>query len=79
MIHRMSCVPLPERDLDQSPGRSIIAKKQVYYYCRLHPEIKNAHLESIEHHIKYEDPAADNSELLKLSKLTRKLSDSIDR
>lgn len=27
--------------------------KQNYIYRRLHPEIKNVHLESIEHHIKY--------------------------
>lgn len=45
--------PLPEYTLDQSPCQPIIAIKQNYYYCILHPEIKNVHLESIEHHIKY--------------------------
>jgi len=62
--------PLPEHDLDQSPCYQIIAQKQGYFYCRLHPEIKNAYLESIEHHIKYKDSAAHKSELLKMSKLT---------
>ena len=47
----MSYVVLSEHDLDQSPGHSIIAKRQGYNYCRIHPEIKNAHLESTEHHI----------------------------
>jgi hypothetical protein len=62
--------PLPEHTLYQSPCQPIIAIKQNYYYCILHPEIKNIHLESIEHHIKYKDPAAHKSELLKLLKLT---------
>ena len=48
----------------------LIANKQEYYFCRLHPEIKNIHLESIEHHIKYKDPEAHKSELLKSPKLT---------
>jgi hypothetical protein len=63
-------MPLPEHDLNQRPGHSLIAKKQGYYYCRLHPEIKNAHLESIGHHIKYKDPEIHRSELLKFPKLT---------
>jgi hypothetical protein len=37
----MPWMPLPEHDLDQSPCYHIIAVKQGYYYCRLHPEIKN--------------------------------------
>lgn len=37
----MRYVRLPEHNFDQSPGHSIVAKKQGYYYCRLHPEIKN--------------------------------------
>jgi hypothetical protein len=40
---------LPEHKLDQSPCYPIIVIKQGYYYCRLHPEIKNADLESIGH------------------------------
>ena len=66
----MPYTPLPEHDLDQSPCYPIIAQKQGYFYCRLHPEVKNVHLESIEHHIKYKDPETHKSELLKLSKLT---------
>ncbi len=61
--------PLPEHDLDQSPY-PIIAFKQNYYYCILHPEVKNILLESIEHHIKYKDPEEHKSKLLKLPKLT---------
>ena len=53
----MPYIPLPDHDLDQSPCYPIIAKKQGYFYCRLHPDIKYVHLESIEHHIKYKDPA----------------------
>ena len=59
----MSYVLLSEHDLDQSPGHSIIAKRQGYNYCRIHPEIKNAHLESTEHHIKYKDREAHKSEV----------------
>jgi hypothetical protein len=62
--------PLPEHDLEQSPCFSIIAIKQGYFYYRLHPDIKNVHLESIKHHIKYKDPEIHRSELLKFSKLT---------
>jgi hypothetical protein len=65
----MPYVALPDHKLDHSPCCPIIAIKDGYYYCRLHPEIKNAYLESIEHHIKYNDPATHKSELLKLSKL----------
>jgi hypothetical protein len=66
----MPYTPLPEYDLDQSTCYPIIAQKQGYFYCRLHPEIKNAYLESIEHHIKYKDPKGHELELLKMSKLT---------
>jgi hypothetical protein len=65
----MPYVALPDHKLE-SPCCHIISIKDGYYYCRLHPEIKNVHLESIEHHIKYKDPATHKSELLKLSKLT---------
>lgn len=66
----MPYVAPPDHKLDQSPCCPIIAIQDGYYYRRLHPEIKNTHLESIEHHIKYKLPAAHKSELLKLSKLT---------
>jgi hypothetical protein len=46
----------PEHTLEQSLSYQIITKKHDYFYCRLHPDIKNVHLESIEHHIKYKDP-----------------------
>jgi hypothetical protein len=65
----------PEHTLEQSPCCPIIAVRQGYFYCRLHPEIKNVHLESIEHHVKYKDPAAHKSELLKCPNL---LADSMD-
>jgi hypothetical protein len=65
----MPYVVLPDHKLDQSPCCPTIAIKNGYY-CRLHPEIKNSYLESIEHHIKYQDPKRHKSELLKLSKLT---------
>ena len=51
----ISYAPLPDHDLDQSPCYPILAKKQGYFYCELHPEIKNVHLKSIEHYIKYKD------------------------
>jgi hypothetical protein len=63
-------IPLPQNDLDQSPCYPIIAIRQGCFYCRFHPEIKNAHLHSIKHHIKYKDPEVHNSELLKFPKLT---------
>jgi hypothetical protein len=61
----MPYAPLPDHDLDQSPCYLIIATKQGYFYCKLHPEIKNVHLKSIEHHIKYKDHGIHKSELLK--------------
>jgi hypothetical protein len=61
--------PLPEHDLDYSPCCPIIAIKEGYFYCRLHPDVQNIHLESVEHHIRYKDPDKHRLELLKLSKL----------
>jgi hypothetical protein len=66
----MPYASFPDHDLDQSPCYPIIAERQGYFYCRLHPEIKSTYLESIEHHIKYKVPKGHESELLKLSKLT---------
>ena len=57
--------PLPEHDLDQSPHYPIIAIKKGYFYCKLHPDVQNVHLESVEHHVKYKDPDKHKSELLK--------------
>ncbi len=36
-----------------------------FYYCKLHPDIENINLESIEHHCKYKDPELHKSEILK--------------
>jgi hypothetical protein len=36
-----------------------------FYYCKLHPDIENIHLESIEHHCKFSDPEYHKSEVLK--------------
>ena len=38
----------PEHVLEQSPCRTIVVIKQGYFYCRLHPDIKNVHLELVE-------------------------------
>jgi hypothetical protein len=61
--------PLPDNDLNQSPCHHIIAEKEGYYYCKLHLEITNVHLESIEHHIKFKDPEMHKAELLKFPQL----------
>ena len=58
--------PLPEHSLEQSPCYPIIGKNQKFYFCKLHPEVKNVNLESIEHHCKYKDPDYHKSEILKL-------------
>ena len=39
--------------------------KVPFYYCKLHPDIENIHLESIEHHCKFSDPEYHKSEVLK--------------
>jgi hypothetical protein len=78
-ILRIVSLLLPMGKEKGSTGQAIIAKKQGYYYCRLHPEIKNAHLESIEHHIKYKDPKWHESELLKFGQDHSQVDDSIDR
>jgi hypothetical protein len=62
--------PLPKHGLDRSPCYPIISLKQGEYYCKLRPEIKNVHLESIEHHTIYKDPAAHESDLLKCPEIT---------
>ena len=62
--------PLPEPDLKRSPCFSIITINQGYFYCKLHPDVKNVHLESIGPDIKYKDPAIHKSELLRFPKLT---------
>ena len=68
--------PLPEHNLE-SPCYPIIATNHGYYYRRLHPEIKNIHLEPVYHHIKYKDPDIHKSELSKLLKFHINLANSI--
>jgi hypothetical protein len=66
--------PLSSHTLAQSPCHSIIDKRQynndngsgMFYYCKLHPDIQNINLESIEHHCKYKDPELHRSEILKI-------------
>jgi hypothetical protein len=66
--------PLSSQTLEQSPCYPIIDKRQynndsgsgIFYYCKLHPDIENISLESIEHHCKYRDPELHKSEILKL-------------
>ena len=54
--------PLPDHSLEQSPCYPIIGirnhrnYKVPFYYCKLHPNIENVYLESIEHHCKYKEP-----------------------
>jgi hypothetical protein len=61
--------PLPEHDLE-SPCYHIIGinhnHKIPLYYCKLHPNIQNANLESIEHHCKYKEPDFHKSEVIRL-------------
>src|ERR671932_85619 len=64
--------PLPEHDLKQSPCYPIIGirtyhnYKIPFYYCKLHPDIENIYLETIEHHYKYKEPTMHKSEILRL-------------
>ena len=66
--------PLSSHTLEQSPCYPIIDKRQyfndngsgMFYYCKLHPDIQNRNLESIEHHCRYKDPELHKSEILKL-------------
>jgi hypothetical protein len=37
-----------------------------FYYCKLHPDIQNAYLETIEHHCKYKKPDRHKAEILRL-------------
>jgi len=66
--------PLPEHDLKQSPCYPFIHihmyhnYKIPFYYCKLHPDIENAYLESIEHYCKYKEPDMRKSEILQLLK-----------
>lgn len=57
----------PTHTLDESPCKSIIRiDNDDFYYCTIHPNIRNIHLETIEHHAKYKDAKLHESEILKL-------------
>jgi hypothetical protein len=62
--------PLPEHDLKDSPCYPIIGThskyKMLFYYCKIHPDKQNVHLEIIEHHCKYKEPDIHKSEILRL-------------
>lgn len=70
--------PLPNHPLEQSPCYPIIDirnyhnYKLPFYYCKLHPDIENVYLESIEHHCKYKRPEEHKAEILKNLKLLSK-------
>jgi hypothetical protein len=67
-IHESLDQPLPPHSLEQSPCYQIIEIKNNYkmplYYCKLHPHVKSAYLETIEHHCKYKDPDKHKAEIL---------------
>ena len=68
--------PPPPHTLDESPCKSIIRMDDhSFYYCTLHPEVRNIHLESIEHHIKYKYPEMHKSEILNISNFVHKLAE----
>lgn len=56
---------LPEHGLEDSPCHPIIEKKGDFCCCKLHTDIQNICLESIEHHCKYKEPESHKSEILK--------------
>jgi hypothetical protein len=70
--------PLPEHDLNQRPCYPIIGirtyrnYKIPFYYCKLHPDIENIYLKTIEHHCKYKEPRAHKSEILRLLSTKRR-------
>lgn len=61
--------PLPRHPLELSPCYPIIGIHNKYnvrmYFCRLHPQVQNNYLESIEHHCRFSDPQLHKSEILK--------------
>jgi hypothetical protein len=63
---------LPSHTLEQSPCYAVIDKRpyinengsDTLYFCKLHPNIENINLQSIEHHCKYNNPELHKSEIL---------------
>jgi hypothetical protein len=65
--------PLPKHNLEQSPCYPIIGihnnKYRVpLYYCKLHPDVENIYLQSIEHHCKFSNPEFHKLEVQRLLK-----------
>ena len=62
--------PPSAHTLDESPCKLIIkiikTNNDDFYYCSVHPDVQNIHLESIEHHMKYKHPEMHKSEILKM-------------
>jgi hypothetical protein len=64
--------PLPDHDLKRSPCYPVIGirtyrnYKIPFYYCKLHPNIETAYLETIEHHCKYKEPNVHKLEIIRL-------------
>jgi hypothetical protein len=60
--------PLPKHPVEQSPCYPTIGMHNKYrvafYYCKLHPDIENIYLESIEHHCKFFKPELHKQALL---------------
>jgi hypothetical protein len=60
--------PLPKHLLEQSPCYPIIGIHNKYkvpmYFCKLHHDIQNIYLESIEHHCKYSEPKVHKAAIL---------------
>jgi len=68
--------PLPKHSLEQSPCYPIIGVHNKYrvpfFYCKLHSDIENVYLESIEHHCKFSNPGVHKSEILEfLNRISR--------
>jgi hypothetical protein len=63
---------LPKHSLEQSPCYPIIGIHNKYrvpfHYCKLHPDVENIYLETIEHHCKFCNPEFHKSEVLRLLK-----------
>jgi hypothetical protein len=69
-------LPLRDHPLEKSPCYPIVdfkpAGKYILYFCELHPKTENVNLESIEHHCKYDNPAAHKTEIIsRMDKVNR--------
>jgi hypothetical protein len=64
--------PLPPHSLERSPCYPVIGVHNKYrmpfYYCKLHPDIENIYLESIEHHCKFSNSKLHKSKILEFLK-----------